>query len=292
MYDVIIIGAGPAGISASLYTKRANLNTLVIYAGESSLEKADSIENYYGFENGIDAKKLYSSGILQAKNLGVEIQNEEVTKIQYQENIFNITTASGQKYISKSVILATGNKKNKPNIKGIDELEGKGISYCAVCDGYFYRNKNIVVIGSGNYAIAETNELINIVNNITILTNGEKAPEIRAENLDIKTQEIKEIHGENRVEEIEFKDNTKIKTDGIFIAQGVAGSTEFAKKLGAIIKNDRIVVNENMNTNIKGLYACGDCTGGLLQISKAVYEGTKAGLEAIKYIRSQKQNQE
>lgn len=276
------------GISSSLYTKRANLNTLIIHNEHSSLEKADKIENYYGFENGIDANKLYNNGIMQSKNLGVEIKKEEVTKIETKENIFYITTSINRLYVAKVVILATGNKKNRPNIKGLEHLEGKGISYCAICDGFFYKNKNVVVIGNGNYAISETNELINIVKKITILTNGRKAPDIRANNVEIETKQIKEIHGENRVEEIQFTDNTLLKTDGIFIAEGVAGSVDFARKIGAITKNEKIVVGEKMNTNVKGLYACGDCTGGLLQISKAVYEGTKAGIEAINYVRNSK----
>ena len=284
MYDVIIIGAGPAGISASLYTKRANLNTLVLYSDKSSLEKADNIENYYGFENGINGKELYTIGINQAKNLGAKLKKEEVIKIEKNNDIFCVTTLK-EKYKSKVVILATGNKKNKPQIKGIEKFEGKGISYCAICDGFFYRNRSVVVIGNGQYAISETNDLINIANNITILTNGEKEPEIRNENILINTKKIEEIHGNDKVECIEFKDGSKISTDGIFIAYGVAGSIEFAKKLGAFIKNNAILVNEKMETNISGLYACGDCTGGLLQISKAVYEGTIAGLETIKYCK-------
>ena len=287
MYDVIIIGAGPAGITAGLYTKRANLNTAIIYKDESSLEKAELIENYYGFENGVSGKELYEKGIEQAKNLNIDVKNEEVVNIQISDNGFNIITDKGQ-YNSKALIFATGNKKNTPKIKGIKELEGKGISYCAICDGFFYRNKNIAVLGSGKYAISETNELINLAKEITILTNGEKAPEIRADNVKIDTRKIREVRGENKVEEIEFEDNNKLKTDGIFVAQGVAGSSEFAKKLGIITKNDKIIVDENMQTNIKGIYACGDCTGGLLQISKAVYEGTKAGLEVIKYLRENK----
>ena len=287
MYDVIIIGAGPAGITAGLYTKRANLNTAIIYKDESSLEKAELIENYYGFENGVSGKELYEKGIEQAKNLNIDVKNEEVVNIQISDNGFNIITDKGQ-YNSKALIFATGNKKNTPKIKGIKELEGKGISYCAICDGFFYRNKNIAVLGSGKYAISETNELINLAKEITILTNGDKAPEIRADNVKINTRKIREVRGENKVEEIEFEDNNKLKTDGIFVAQGVAGSSEFAKKLGIITKNDKIIVDENMQTNIKGIYACGDCTGGLLQISKAVYEGTKAGLEVIKYLRENK----
>lgn len=284
MYDVIIIGAGPAGITASLYTQRGNLKTLVLYNEKSGLEKAAHIENYYGFENGISGETLYKIGIEQAKNIGVDVIKEEVTKIENNIDYFKIVTPKGE-YTSKVLILSTGNKKNKPKIKGIEKFEGKGVSYCAICDGFFFRNRSISVIGSGNYAVSETNELINIANDITILTNGEKAPEIRADNVNIDTKKIEEIIGENKVEGVKFKDGTEIQTDGIFIAQGVAGSADFAKKLGIITNKDNIVVNANMETNVKGIFACGDCTGGLLQVSKAVYEGAKAGLETIKYIR-------
>ena len=284
MYDVIIIGAGPAGIAASLYTQRGNLKTLVLYNEKSGLEKAEQIENYYGFENGISGESLYKTGIKQAKNIGVDVKKEEVTKIENNVDNFKVITPKGE-YISKVLILSTGNKKNKPKIKGIEKFEGKGVSYCAICDGFFFRNRSVSVIGSGNYAVSETNELINIANNVTILTNGEKAPEIRANNVNIDTKEIDEIVGESRVEGVKFKDGSEISTDGIFIAQGVAGSADFAKKLGIITNKDNIVVNSDMETNIKGIFACGDCTGGLLQVSKAVYEGAKAGLQAIKYIR-------
>jgi len=187
--------------------------------------------------------------------------------------------------MGKSVILATGNKKNKPNIEKIDEYEGKGISYCAICDGFFYRNKDVAIIGNGDYAISEASELKNIVKTIKILTNGQEIHEYRDEEFDIIDKEIKTLSGENKIEKVEFKDNSNINVDGIFIAQGVAGSTEFAKKIGAKIENDKILVNENMETTVKGLYACGDCTGGLYQISKAVYEGTKAGLQVIRYLK-------
>ena len=285
MYDVIIVGAGPAGISASLYTIRRNLRTLIIYKEKSALEKSNKIENYYGFENGINGEELYKIGIRQAQNIGAEVIKDEVTNIQVdylneKGHIFKVETLNN-KFEAKSVILATGNKKNKPNIKNMDKYEGKGISYCAICDGFFYRNKNVAVIGNGDYAIAEAKDLQNIAKSITILTNGRQAPEYRAENININTKKIDQIEGENKVEEINFTDNTKMKIDGIFIAQGVAGSTEFAKKIGAKINNDKIVVDENMETSIKGLFACGDCTGGLYQVSKAVYDGTKAGLAVL-----------
>lgn len=285
MYDVIIIGAGPSGISAGLYAKRANLKVLIIYQEEATIKKAELVENYYGFENGISGKELYQIGINQAKNIGIELKKEEVTNVQFKDaSNYEVITDQGR-YSSKVVIFATGNKKNTPKIKGIKEFEGKGVSYCAVCDGFFYRNKNVSVLGNGNYAISETNELINIANNITILTDGKKAPEIRADNVKIDTRKIREVRGNNKIEEVEFEDNSKIKIDGLFVAMGVAGSNEFAKKLGVLTNKDKIIVNENMETNIPGIYACGDCTGGLLQISKSVYEGTKAGLKAIEYLR-------
>lgn len=197
MYDVIIIGAGPAGISASLYTTRRNLKTLIIYKEKSSLERAKIIENYYGFENGIKGEELYKIGIEQAKNIGADIINEEVTNIEIEiienKQIFKVQTLDNE-FKSKSVILATGNKKNTPNIENIDKYEGKGISYCAICDGFFYRNKNIAVIGNGNYAISETIELQNIVKSIKILTNGKPIPEYRANNIEVNNKEIKEIN--------------------------------------------------------------------------------------------------
>ena len=235
MYDVIIIGAGPAGISASLYTRRANLETLILYQEESALEKTNHIENYYGFEEGIGGKQLYETGINQAKNIGVEVKKEEVIRIQTMENGFEMITENNE-YKTKAIILATGSKKNKPNIKGIEKFEGRGVSYCAICDGFFYKNRRISVIGNGNYAISEVNELINIADNITILTNGKKAPEFRADNVKIDTKEIEAINGEKKVEEIKFKDGTSLKTDGIFVAQGLAGSIDFAKKLGIITR--------------------------------------------------------
>ncbi len=214
---------------------RANLKTLILYQEEGALEKTKKIDNYYGFEKGIGGKELYHAGIKQAENMGVEVKKQEVTGIQMVPNGFTIQTENTT-FLTRSVILATGNKKNKPKIQGIEDFEGKGISYCAVCDGFFYRNKKIAVMGSGKYAISETNDLINIADTITILTNGEKAPAFRADNVTVDTKEIKAIKGNKRVEEIEFKDGAILKTDGIFVAQGVAGSLEFAKKLGIMTR--------------------------------------------------------
>ena len=281
MYDIIIIGAGPAGISASLYAKRAGANVLVLYYGESNLDKAEKIENYYGFVDGIDGKTLYENGIEQAKNLEIEVRNEEVLHIEKVED-FTVKTTKGE-YKAKSVIISTGNKKIRPNIKGVLQFEGKGISYCAICDGFFYREKNVVIIGNGEFAVSEANDLKNIANNVKILTNGLEME--TSSDYEIVTKSIKEIHGEERVKSIEFEDGEQLEVDGIFIALGKAGGSDFAKKMGVMLEKDNIKVDENMKTNIEGLYSCGDVTGGLLQVCKAVYDGARAGLDSAKYIR-------
>ena len=281
MYDIIIIGAGPAGISAGLYAKRAGANVLILYYGESNLDKAEKIDNYYGFVDGIDGKTLYENGIEQAKNLGIEVRNEEVLNIEKVED-FIVKTTNGE-YNSKSVIISTGNKKLRPNVKGVLQFEGKGISYCAICDGFFYRGKNVVVIGNGEFALSEANDLKNIANNVKILTNGLEME--TSSDYEIVTKKIKEIHGEERVKSVEFEDGEQLEVDGIFIALGKAGGSDFAKKMGVMLEKDNIKVDENMKTNIDGLYSCGDVTGGLLQVCKAVYDGAKAGLDAAKYTR-------
>ena len=277
MYDVVIIGAGPAGVSASLYAKRANLNVLIIYYGESNLEKATKIENYYGFIDGVSGVDLYNTGIQQAKRIGVEVKNLEVLGIDYMQDAFNIKTES-EIFETKTVILATGNKKVRPNIKGIEEFEGKGISYCAICDAFFYRNKNVAVIGNGKFAVNEAEELSHVVNKVSILTND----------FAVNTKRINSINGKEKVTDIEFEDGSKIDVDGVFVALGEAGASDFAKTLGILQNGDNIKINEKMETNVPGIYACGNVTGGLLQVCKAVYEGAEAGLSAVNYIRGNK----
>ena len=281
MYDVTIIGAGPAGISAALYAKRANLNVLVLYFGESNLEQASKIDNYYGFTNGITGKDLFNDGINQAENLGVEVKKLEVLGIEPVGETFNVKTEN-ENFETKTVIIATGNRKRKPNIKGIEEFEGKGISSCAICDAFFYRNKNVAVIGNGKFAVNEATELSHVASKVTILTNGLKKPECEFE---VNTKTISAIKGENRVTEVEFEDRSTMQIDGVFIALGEAGASDFAKTLGIMQEGDNIKTNEKMETNVPGIYACGNITGGLLQVCKAVYEGAEAGLSAVNYVR-------
>ena len=239
-----------------------------------------NVENYHGFPKGISGKELYQNGIEQAKTLGVEIIEDEVVALNYLEN-FEVETVNSQ-YTAKSVILATGTNRVTPNIKGIQEFEGKGVSYCAICDAFFFKGKDVVVLGNGNYAIHEMEQLKPVVGSVSILTNGEEMIENRDVEVEIDNRKIREFRGEDKLAEIEFEDNTKRKVHGVFVAVGTASSNDLARKIGARIENNHIAVNENMETTIPGLFACGDCTGGLLQISKAVYEGAKAGLTVLK----------
>ena len=259
MFDVIVIGAGPAGISAAIYAKRANLNVL------ANLEKATKIDNYYGFPNGITGKALFENGVIQAKNLGIDVRNEEVVSISLeiseleketdeQVNIFNVKTTNSD-YTSKTIIIATGNKKIAPNIKGIKEFEGKGISYCAICDAFFYRNKEIAVIGSGNFALSEVeinnnenienSKNVNNTNNLENVKNMNKIEKEKiivnnieinnTENVKIVDKKIKEITGNNKVEKVIFEDGSSIPVNGVFIALGEAGANDFAKTLGIMM---------------------------------------------------------
>lgn len=286
MGTVIIIGNGPAGISAALYTKRANIDTIIIGRDNGTLKKAHLIENYYGLETPISGDKLVEIGISQAKKLGCKIHNDEVVSIGFDGKLSIKTKQSN--YSGDAVIIATGTARNTPKIKGIKEFEGKGISYCAVCDAFFYRQKDVCVLGNGDYALHEAMELLPVASSVTILTNGlEPTVEIPNE-IKCDKRKITSFNGKEKINSVLFEDGENLDTSGIFIAVGVASSSDLAKKLGVALDKNNIIVNENMETNIPGLYAAGDCTGGLLQVSKAVYEGAKAGTEAIKYIRSLK----
>lgn len=216
LYDVIIVGSGPAGISASLYARRRKLSVLIISKGDGALEKTEKIDNYYGLSDGISGKELYQNGIKQAKKLGVELIEDEVVALSYIEN-FEIETINS-KYIAKSVILATGTNRITPNIKGIQEFEGKGVSYCAICDAFFFKGKDVVVLGNGNYAIHEMEQLKPIVGSVSILTNGEQIVENRDIAVEVDNRKIREFRGDNKIEEIEFEDHTKRKVNGVFIA--------------------------------------------------------------------------
>lgn len=283
MYDVIIIGSGPAGISAALYTSRAKLDTMVLSESGGALVKADRIENYYGFVKPISGEKLIADGIAQAKRVGAKMVNDQVVSIGY-DGTFLVKTKT-KEYQTHSIILATGSNRTAPKIKGFKNYEGQGISYCAVCDAFFYREKDVAVLGCCEYALHEAAELLPIAKSVTIITNGVAPIPDFPSDIPIITKEIAAFEGENALESVRFTDDSVLKVAGVFVAIGVAGSSDLANKLGAQTEGLKISVDENMATNIPGLYAAGDCTGGMMQIAKAVYEGAKAGTEAVKYIR-------
>lgn len=283
MANIVIIGSGPAGISASLYTARAGIGTTIITKGSGALQKAEKIQNYYGFAQPVTGYDLEQAGIEGAKNIGVTFVDAEVVGISFEEKLVVSTTE--ENYPADSVIIATGSPRNTPKIPGIAEFEGKGVSYCAVCDAFFYKNKNVVILGAGEYALHEAAALLPVAASVSLATNGVPLTTVFPTEITVYTQKIAAVTGAERVEKLIFDDGSELATDGIFIAHGVAGSAELARKIGAMTENNRIVIDENMATNIPGLYAAGDCTGGLLQISKAVYEGAKAGTEAVKALR-------
>lgn len=292
MKKVIIIGNGPAGSSAALYTVRAGIDTLVIGNSLGSLEKADKIENYYGFENPVSGKELVEKGLVQVKRLGAKVINEQVVGISF-DGTFGVRTDHGD-YAADAVIIATGSSRNAPPIKGLKELEGQGVSYCAICDAFFYRGKNIAVLGNGEYALNEAKELLPIVGSVTLLTNGEEPlvefpPEVTINKKVIKKLDSRVENpvfgGIGPLDSVVFQDDSYLEIAGLFIAHGSAGSTALAKKIGAFTDGNKIVVDANMATNVPGLYAAGDCIGGLLQISKAVSDGAIAGTSVVKYLR-------
>lgn len=282
MKDVIIIGKGPAGISAALYAVRGGASVSVIAKDGGALTKADLIQNYYGFENGINAKQLIQNGITQAENLGVKFFENEVVGIEFAQHGYLVKTLTDTKQ-ADVVIIACGTSRNIPPIENIDRFEGKGVSYCAICDGFFYRGKRVAVIGNGGYALSEYHVLKNIIQDVTIYTNGLKAEfdEIKADE-----RKIKAFEGEDIIKNIVFEDGSSIPVDGVFIACGSAGAFELSKKVGLAISQNKIVTDEKQATNIPGIFAAGDCVSGLQQIAKAVCDGMIAGTEALKYLKN------
>lgn len=286
MTDILIIGSGPAGISAALYAARAGMDTLVVSSGQSALFKAHMIENYYG--GSIPGDELYEKGIAQAKELGIEIKEDQVVGLGFDGDF--IVTGEKSQYKAKAVIISTGSSRKAPPLPGLSEFEGRGVSYCAVCDGFFHRGKNVAVLGSGTYALHEAMELSPIAEGVTILTDGQ-TPEFSlpdsVTNISVDTGKIKELTGEELLSSVVFEDGKALDVSGVFVAIGTAGSSDLARKLGAVTEGTKIAVNGEMATNIPGLYAAGDCTPGMLQVAKAVYQGAEAATSAIKFVRSQ-----
>lgn len=282
--QIVIVGNGPAGVSAALYTVRSGINTIIIGKDAGSLARADKVENYYGFAEPIEGKALVENGVRQAERLGAQIVKEEVVGLDFEDKLVVKTTEG--KFSADAVILATGAQRAVAKVDGVERLEGRGVSYCATCDAFFYRGKNVAVIGNGEYALHEALDLLPVVGSVTILTNGGQLEVEVPAAIKVIQEPLQSIDGEDNVVGVTLKNGEKLAVDGVFMAIGVAGSGALAKKLGANVQGTKIVVDEKMQTGIPGLYAAGDCTGGLLQIVKAAHEGAIAGMEASKYLRS------
>ena len=284
IYDSIIIGAGISGMTAAIYLKRYNLNVLLIEKEipGGQISKASIIENYPGIEK-IDGITLSTNLLKQIENLKLKLNYEEVKEIKEENNIKIVKTEKNE-YKTKSIIIATGRRPKSLNI-GEEKYIGKGLSYCATCDGMLYKDKNVIVVGGGNSALEESLYLSDICKKVTILnrSNKLKADEILVnkvqtkENIEILyNEEIRNIKEENdKIIGIITNNNKEIICDGIFVYIGLTPNTEFLTEIQK--ENEYILVNKNQETNIKGIYAVGDVTKKqLYQLVTAASDGAIA----------------
>ena len=283
MSNIVIIGSGPAGVSAALYAARAGVQPTVLTKGPGALDRAELIQNYYGFAEPITGAALERRGIEGATAVGVEFVTTEAVGLTYTDKL-TVETLAGD-FPADAVILATGASRAAPRIPGLAGLEGHGVSYCAPCDAFFYRGRDVAVRGRGEYALHEIQTLLPVAHSVTLLTGGAPLTAQFPPEVAVRTEAVEAILGEERVTGVQLKGGGTLEVSGVFVALGVAGSTALARKLGAEVNGSRIVVDDHMQTSLPGLYAAGDCTGGLLQVAKAVYEGAVAGTEAAKALR-------
>ena len=291
MLDLVIIGKGPAGLSAAIYAARAGLSVTVIGTDYSSLSKAEVIENYFGFSKPVKGSDLLSEGKMQAESFGVDVLSDEVLSIviDYSNPIFKILTSTAT-FECKSVLIASGRPLPLVKIPGLKEFEGKGISYCTTCDGFFYKNSAIGILGNSDYAMFEAFEMETFTKKITIYTNGKPlslSPDL-AEKLHrykLNERPIKQLLGDELLEKILFNDDTVDIISGLFIASERPSGLDFAYKLGLSVEEGRIITDDEQKTNIKGIYAAGDCTSTFKQLSVAVGQGAIAAKSIIDFCK-------
>lgn len=296
-YDVIIIGAGPAGISASIYLKRANVNCLLLEseAPGGLLNKIHKIENYPGFTDdtgSILAFRMYS----QVESLGIDLKIEKVINIKSGNDSYEVFTKNNV-FVSKYIIIATGRTPKKLEVKNSEKYEGKGISYCAVCDGALYRNKDIAIVGGGNAAIDTANYMSSIANKIYIINRSNNLRADQKGQEEIKKLEnvnvlyntnLKDIIGDDTgVQGVVLEDGTKINLNGIFICIGQTNNSAFYQNLNLKTDNKGIVVDKDLKTTANNVYACGDSISkDLYQVVTATSEGAMVASNIIKLVRS------
>ena len=242
MEKLIIAGAGPAGVSAALYAVRSGITPLVLHKGGGALEKAVKIENYYGLPQPVSGAELYQNGLEQLKSFQVPVMEEELLAVEYDGDYTVHTTE--HTYHSKALVLATGAKRNTLALKELKKYEGSGISYCAICDGFFYRGKEVAVLGNGPYALHEAKVLEPLAAKVTILTNGIEA-DFQGEtpgDIPVETKKLLSAGGEGTLSYVELEDGSRLPVSGLFVALGTADSTDIARKLGLVIENNHILI--------------------------------------------------
>jgi thioredoxin reductase (NADPH) len=299
-YDVIIVGGGPAGMTAGLYASRARLRTLLIENGlfGGQMTTTELIENYPGFPQGVSGEELSRLMEEQAKRFGMEAISEEVTEVSLEKDLKRVKTYEGE-FFCRALIICTGTEYRKLGVPGEEKFKGRGISYCATCDGAFFRDSRIIVVGGGDSALTEALFLTKFVSELTIIHRRDalRATKIYQEralsNPKIKflwNSVVQEIKGDSVVRSVVVK-NVKsgevkeVETEGAFLFIGLMPRTKFLKDLVQLDESGYIVTNENYETSIKGIFAAGDCRKKLLrQISTSVGDGATAAFAAEKYL--------
>lgn len=295
VFDVIIIGSGPAGLTAGIYAARYNLDFLII--GElngGAISEAHKVCNYPS-QNNISGFKLTQGMVNHVEELEGEIEQEKVSKIEKDDNKFIVTT-NNEKYFAKKIILATGREKQKLGIPGEDKFLGRGVSYCATCDAAFYKDKIIAVAGGGNAAITAALLLAEYAKKVYIIYRQNKF--FRAEPAWVKQLEkekkiepifnsnISEIYGENFVEGIKLNNGNKLKLDGVFVEIGFKPNEIFTKQLDLQTDKGYIITDERQKTNIDEVYAAGDSTNNnLKQVITACAEGAIASTSVYEELK-------
>jgi thioredoxin reductase (NADPH) len=304
VYDVIIIGGGPAGLGAAIYSSRARMSTLIIEkAGCGGLIAiTDNLENYPGFDKGINGFELTSKMEQQARTSGAEITYGEVVAIETDETLKKVILTD-KTYITKTIIIASGSSFKKLGVQGEEEFIGRGISFCATCDGPFFKNKEVAVIGGGNSALQEALFLTKFASKITLIhrRNEFRAAKILQERVAAEPKikivldtVVEEITGTQTIEKIKVRNINssaaeEISVDGVFIFIGWTPNTKFLmnNKI-ALDEKGYILTDEQMKTAIDGIYACGDVRKkSLRQVVTAVSDGATASVSAHHYIESQ-----
>ena len=300
IYDIIILGGGPAGYTAALYACRAGFSTLVIekMAAGGQMTLTSDIDNYPGFETGIDGFTLGMKMQQSAERFGAKTEFDEVLSVDFSDKIKKITTYSGE-FLAKAVIIATGANPKELGLENEQSLTGRGIHYCAHCDGRFYKDKTVAVIGGGNSAVSDALYLSRMAKKVYLVHRRDtlKATQVYlkplkdAENIEfLWNSTLCEVIFDNKVTGAKIKstvtDNiSEIEVDGIFISIGRKPATEFLKGILELDDNGYIIANETTKTNIPGIFAVGDVrTKALRQVVTAVSDGAVAVHFAEEYL--------